>query len=101
MLGRKFTCFFAGLFAIFMTPQLTVPVLSEDTSLLNGATVLDVGLYATSSNKENLMSNSFAAYVVTDGNIGLYNDYSKWFTIDLDTSKTCVTVFLSTRPGSG
>jgi hypothetical protein len=58
------------------------PVLCEWESILNNATVLYFAKYEKSGDKENLISKSFKALVMTDNFAGSYGDYSKWFTID-------------------
>ena len=63
-----------------------MPVLGEWVSILDQATVMPVAnLHANSSAKENLITKTFKATILTDPALGAYGDYSNWYTIDLGT----------------
>jgi len=61
-----------------------MPVLSEWVSILDQATVLPTAdLYSISSADKNLITKTFKATIYTSNAKGTYDDYSKWYTIDL------------------
>ena len=66
-------------------PSIT-PVLGEWVSILDQAIVMPVANFGTNSSaKENLITKTFKATIVTSSTLGAYGDYSKWYTIDLGT----------------
>ena len=73
-------------------PAIT-PVFSEWVSILDRATVMPVlNLDFWSSAKENLISKSFKAGIFTNS-----DNYSNWYTIDLDTPQKVIAAFVITN----